>query len=114
MIRKMVTLAICLLSISSFATVPCPQALPTTDFGFCESFKTAATCYCSNTLPRKMCENINQIYQLMIARYGSIEIACKFQKETSVQICIDDWRCYKNGGVDSQGGPCSGSGRACV
>lgn len=114
MIRKVITLAICLFSFSSFALTSCPQALPANQPGFCETFKTSVTCFCSNTLPKRMCENINQIYQLMIARYGSIEIACKFQRETSVQICLDDWRCYKNGGVDSQGGPCNGSGQACI
>lgn len=113
MIRKMVALAICLFSFSSFAMTSCPQAFPASQPGFCETFKTSVTCFCAQTLPQKLCENINQVYQLMIARYGSVEIACKFQRETSIQVCIDDWRCYKNGGVDSQGGPCNGSGSAC-
>lgn len=60
-----------------------------------------------------MCENIEQVYNIMMARYGSIDMACKFQRETSVQTCIDDWNCYRNGGQDSEGGFCSGTGQAC-
>lgn len=113
MIKRLVALAFFLFNCSGFATTICPSALPTTDPNFCTSFKTAATCYCSNTLPQKMCENIDKIYQLMIAQYGSIEIACKFQKETPTQTCIDDWRCYRTGGKDSQGGLCSNTGLSC-
>lgn len=114
MIKKMITLAVCLFSISSFAMVACTSALPTTHPGFCASFSTAASCYCSNTLPKKMCENVEQVYKIMIARYGSIDTACKFQRETSAQTCIDDWHCYRKGGQDSLGGLCSGTGKSCT
>lgn len=115
MIKKLIALTLCFFSISCFAMASnCPPALPTTHSDFCASFATSASCHCSNTLPRKMCENVNQVYKLMIARYGSIENACKFQKDTTVQTCIDDWQCYRLGGKDSQNGLCSSTGKACA
>lgn len=113
MFKRMIALAIGLFSLSCFAVPPCPSALPTTHPGFCASFATAASCYCSNTLPKKMCQDVGQVYNLMIARYGSVEIACKFQRDTTYQTCIDDWHCYRIGGKDSQGGLCSGTGKHC-
>lgn len=115
MIKKTLALAICLFSISSFAmTTTCPPAAPTTDSGFCASFAASASCYCSNSLPKRMCENVEQIYKLMLARYGSIETACKFQKETTMQTCLDDWHCYRIGGTNVEGAQCSGSGKSCI
>lgn len=113
MIKKLIALALCFFSFSGFAKTVCPTALPTTHPDFCGSFTTAAVCHCSSTLPKKMCEDVNKVYHLMMARYGSIEVACKFQKETTTEICIDDWNCYRKGGKDSQGGLCSGNGKAC-
>lgn len=113
--KKIITLVLALVSFTSFSmTSSCPAALPTTAPDFCSSFVTAATCYCANNLPKKMCSNINQVYDRMIALFGTIERACKFQTETSTQTCIDDWHCYLKGGQDSQGGLCSGVGKACV
>lgn len=115
MIKKIIATAICLFSFSCFSmTLACPSALPTTHPGFCASFASVASCHCSSTLPKKMCENIDQIYKLMIARYGSIEVACKFQKETTPQDCLDDWHCYRIGGKNSKGGLCSSTGKPCA
>ncbi len=114
MIKKMVTLAVCLFSFSCFALGPCPSAVPTTHPGFCASFASVASCHCAQTLPKKMCEDVRQIYKLMIARYGSIETACKVQRDTTPQTCMDDWQCYRIGGKDSRGGLCSGSGKSCI
>ena len=113
--KKIITLVLALISFNCSANVLiCPSALPTNNPAFCASFLTAATCYCSKSLPSKMCADINLIYQRMIALFGTIEKACKFQTETSVQTCLDDWQCYLKGGTDSQNGLCSGTGRACV
>lgn len=57
---------------------------------------------------------MNLIYQRMMGMFGSIENACKFQRETPPQTCIDDWSCYLKGGKDSHGGLCSGTGKSCV
>lgn len=113
--KKIIILVVWFVSFSCFANpLSCPSALSTTDPGFCNSFAAAASCYCAKTLPQSMCMNINIIYQRMIAMFGSVENACRFQTETSTQICIDDWHCYLNGGKNSQGGLCSSSGKACV
>ena len=115
MIKKIVILAIWFFSFTSVANaLTCPAALPTTDPGFCNSFVAAGTCYCANSLPKRMCMDMNLIFQRMIAMFGSIENACKFQTETSVQTCLDDWQCYLKGGKDSHGGACSGTGKACA
>lgn len=115
MLNKITILFFCLFSLSCFASISvCPSALPTTHSGFCASFVSAASCYCSNSLPKKMCEDMNLIYQRMMGMFGSIENACKFQRETPPQTCIDDWSCYLKGGKDSHGGLCSGTGKSCV
>ena len=94
----------------------CPQALATTDPNFCGSFKTAAVCFCSLSLPAGKCQDLGQIYKFMIGLHGSIENACRHQppKGTTPQICIDDWYCYLNGGVNSQGALCSSTGNKCA
>lgn len=60
-----------------------------------------------------MCMDMNLIYQRIISVYGSIEVACKIQVETSAQECLDDWKCYRRGGKNSQGDLCNGSGKPC-
>lgn len=92
----------------------CPTALPTTDPGFCSTFVAAGTCYCANSLPKKMCSDMGQIHKRMISMFGTIERACNFQRETPAKTCVDDWNCYLFGNRDSQGGLCSGTGKACV
>lgn len=105
------------LSFSSFAAPlysNCPQALPTNNSGFCASFKSVAACHCKESgLPDGTCQNMQTVYQLMIARFGSIKKACEYQHDTSTQVCVDDWKCYRNGGKDSQGNLCSSTGKVC-
>lgn len=115
MIKKMIILFVSLCSLSSFAmTKACPPALPTSNPGFCSSFVAAATCYCSNSLPERMCMDMSKIYKRMIDMFGTIDRACNFQRETTPQACIDDWSCYLKGGKDSKGEACSSTGSSCV
>lgn len=115
MIRLFATLLTGLLSIPSFAlTLSCPQAVPTNNPAFCQSFKQVAECHCVEAgLPKGMCNNMKTIYQRMIGIYGTVERACKNQHDTSTQNCIDDWKCYRNGGNNSNGEPCSNTGKKC-
>lgn len=114
--KKILTLFATFLSFSLFASPisMCNQALPTTNPEFCASFKSSATCHCMESgLPRGTCQNMETIYMLMMARFGSIQRACEFQHDTSTQECIDDWSCYRKGGKNTQGGLCSATGKAC-
>jgi hypothetical protein len=45
--------------------------------------------------------------------FGSIQRACEYQHDTSVQNCLDDWQCYRNGGRDSTGALCNATGSSC-
>lgn len=115
MTKKITALIFCLFSLPSFAfQFVCPTALPTTHPGFCPTFVQAASCYCSKSLPKKMCEDMKLVYQRMIGMFGTIENACQFQRETPAQTCVDDWKCYLKGGKDSHGGLCSNTGKSCV
>jgi len=53
------------------------------------------------------------VYDRMINMFGSLKRACEYQRDTSVQNCMDDWNCYRFGGVNSLGGLCSSTGKAC-
>jgi len=110
-------LFLCLFSVSSFAATiyaSCPKAVPTNNPGFCGSFKSVATCHCTSSgLPSGMCQDMNVIYKRMISIFGSVQKACEYQKDTSVQDCMNDWLCYRTGGTDSTGNLCSGTGKAC-
>ncbi|MBA2648657.1 MAG: hypothetical protein H0U75_03480 [Legionella sp.] len=90
----------------------CPQALPTSNPGFCTSFKSVAECHCP--LPKAMCQNMETLYQRMIQIYGTVEGACRSQHDTDIQTCIDDWKCYREGGKNSKGQLCSGTGKNCA
>lgn len=96
----------------------CPHATPTTDPNFCQSFMEGASCRCEEKLPAGMCTNFDTIYRRMIALYGSQERACQWQEQythdTPYQECMDDINCYRNGGLNSQGGLCSGTGKSCT
>ncbi len=93
----------------------CPQALPADDIGFCKSFQAVAQCHCqSSGLPAKMCSNVSQVYQRMISTFGSIERACKYQKDTSYENCMQDWKCYLYGGNTNTHTLCNGTGKACI
>ena len=93
----------------------CPQAVAFDDPGFCQSFQNVAQCHCqSSGLPARMCNNIQLVYKRMISTFGSIERACKYQKDTSYENCIQDWKCYLSGGSTADVHLCSGTGQACV
>lgn len=97
----------------------CAQAAPTTSPAFCASFKTIAKCQCEQLSPRKeICNDMTMIYKIMMATFGQdLGRACKYQQDkqggTDPQTCINDWNCYLNGGKDSHGGLCSGTGSRC-
>lgn len=111
MIKNLSVIFFCFFSVLGFA---CPTALPTNHPNFCSSFKQVATCHCTNSgLPAGMCQNMNALYDRMIALFGSLKKACEYQKHTSAQNCIDNWNCYRLGGTDSQGRICSAVGKAC-
>lgn len=115
--RILILFASSLLSFSVIAAdlhLSCPQALPSDHPGFCSSFKSVAVCHCVESgFPEGKCQNMSTLYLLMIARFGSIQKACEYQHDTTTQICIDDWNCYRSGGRDSQGRLCSSTGNAC-
>lgn len=101
-LRKIILLG-CFLSPISYAG-SCPQAVAIDDPGFCQSFAQVAQCHCqSSGLPARMCNNVQLVYQRMISTFGSIERACNYQKDTSYQNCIADWKCYLSGGSTPEG-----------
>lgn len=107
---------ISLFSVICFNTTfaACPQAIPTNTPGFCSSFKVIAQCHCTSSgIPKGMCMNMHSLYDRMIGMFGSVRRACEYQRDTSVQNCIDDWNCYRLGGVNSNNELCSGTGSAC-
>lgn len=111
MIKKTTLIFLITFSIKSLA---CPDSYSTDHPEFCPSFKTAAICYCSQSgLPSVFCQNVDFVYQRMISFFGSLERACKHQKHTSVEKCIDNWNCYLQGGYDSEGKPCSNTTKPC-
>jgi hypothetical protein len=130
MIKKLI-LSLCLLSINCFAVTPfqtqisqlnsmvnpvlaCGQAAATSDVNFCASFRAVAQCHCvSSGLPAGICQDMNVLYSRMISIFGSVESACAYQKDTTVQNCINDWNCFKKGGRDSTGAICSSTGNPC-
>lgn len=98
----------------SFSAFSCINALPTDNVNFCPSFKTAAVCYCTSSgLPGGMCQDMNTLYNRMLSVFGSLQKACEYQKYTSTQDCMDNWNCYRLGGVDSRGRRCSSTGMKC-
>lgn len=112
MIKKTIIACMSFISISCYAS--CPAALPTNDVNFCSSFRTAATCYCTSSgLPSGMCQDMNALYNRMISMFGSLQRACEYQHNTSAQECMDDWNCYRRGGLDSMGRACSSNQKAC-
>lgn len=116
MITKIIfSSALYLFSVCCFSLqVSCPSATPSQS-NFCGSFKVAAECHCMTSgLPKGMCANMDLLYARMISTLGSLQRACEYQHNTSVQECIDDWNCYRFGGVTSQNQLCSGTGAACV
>ncbi len=102
-----------LFSFTAFSS-NCPQATPADDVNFCGSFQQVAQCHCqASGLPARMCNNVPLVYKRMINTFGSIERACQFQKDTSYETCLQDWRCYQQGGLTNNGLLCNGTGLAC-
>lgn len=98
----------------SVSHAACQSAAPVTSSAFCSSFQSAAQCHCTQSgLPSGMCTKMSSIHARMISMFGSLRKACEYQKDVSVQACIDDWNCYQLGGLTSQGELCSGTGRSC-
>lgn len=92
----------------------CTNALPTDNVNFCASFRVAASCYCTESkLPAGVCQDMELLYKRMIAVFSTLEKACQFQRYTSPQDCIDNWNCFRLGGVDSQNRSCSSTKAAC-
>lgn len=127
MIRGIIAVLVCFFSMTTFASVnempfgltntaqfACGKAVPTNDPKFCSSFKTVAICYCTaQGLPPMMCQDMNMLYARLVSVFGSLQKACEYQKETTTQDCMDNWKCYRSGGVDSQGRSCSSTQKAC-
>lgn len=128
--KKFIIFIACFLSFSCFASsdntlksscqlgkpCPCAQAVPTETAGFCASFASIAQCHCSvcHGLPSGMCTNMETVYTRMIAAYKSVSAACLAQKDiVDPAVCMDDWKCYRDGGLNSKGLPCNATGRSC-
>ncbi len=112
MMRKFFAVLLCFFSVSVFAT--CNTALPTDNPGFCASFKPVASCHCiASGLPAVMCQDMNILYARMVSVFGSLRKACEYQKYTTTQDCMDNWNCYRSGGIDSRGRICSSTHNAC-
>jgi hypothetical protein len=112
--KKTLILASVLFAFSSVSTAACPHATPTNSKDFCSSFQTAARCHCTASgLPLAMCQNVKLLHQRLISTFGTLERTCAFQRNTSVQDCIDSWRCSLYGGKNAKGNLCSGTGKAC-
>ncbi len=111
MMRRFLAVLMYFFSLAAFS---CSNAVPTDSPNFCASFKTVAPCYCTSSgLPSMMCQDMNVLYARMISVFGTLKKACEYQKYTSPQDCIDNWNCYRNGGVDSRGRICSSNRKAC-
>lgn len=111
MIKKIAISSMLAFSLSAYS---CPSALPTDNVSFCSSFKSVATCYCTSSgLPSGMCQDMNQLYNRMVVVFGSLKKACDYQHYTTPQDCMNNWNCYRTGGVDSTGKQCSSTQRAC-
>ncbi len=103
------------LFISSSIYASCPTDLSDEDLNFCEKFKNAAICYCTDTgLPKFLCSDMNSLYSRMTTIFRSLENACAYQKHTDKQTCINNWNCYRLGGTDSYGKLCSSTGNKCA
>lgn len=102
-------------AVVSFSSWSCPQADAYDTPQFCSLFESIAKCHCQATgLPARLCSNVPQIYARMLATFGSIEKACRYQKDTSYQSCLEAWQCYQKGGQLPDGRICNGTGLPCV
>lgn len=111
-----VFMSILLLSFSSsiFSASTCPLAAAITSSEFCSSFKAVTECHCAlSGVPKSMCSNMNLFYKMMIDVLGPLQRSCAAQHYVPTQECIDDWNCYRYGGLTTDGQLCSGTGHAC-
>lgn len=110
-----VFLCFLLLSFNTGIWASCPSAAPITSAEFCESFKVATECHCVlSGVPKGMCSNMKLFYKMMIDMLGPLQRSCASQHYAPTQECIDDWNCYRYGGLTSDGQLCSGTGHACA
>ena len=106
---------VALIGLYSGLSLACTNAAPLDDPQFCTSFRTSASCFCIESgLPSSACNDLNKLYDRMLFVYHSLENACAHQKQTTPQNCVDAWTCFRNGGTDSQGKLCSGTGLPCA
>jgi hypothetical protein len=113
MIKKFFISSVCFLSFLSFVSSSFGLGLPTDNPAFCASFQSEAKQHCmSSGLPSSLCNNMNFIYDSMVARFKSQQKACEYQKETSTKDCMDAWDCYRLG-HDGQGRLCNSAGKPC-
>ncbi len=99
-----------------YAGDKCPKTKPMDSKKFCSSFEGVVKCVClANIHSSFMCRSMSVIYMTILAKFGSIEKFCndKHQYRVPPQQCIDEWNCYRNGGKNSQGVLCSGTGNRC-
>lgn len=99
----------------SFPSWSCQQTNAYDSPEFCGMFESIARCHCqASGLPARACSSMSQIYSRMMATFGSIDRACRYQKDTSFQSCLDAWQCYQKGGQLADGRLCNGTGVPCV
>ncbi len=114
MMKVSIILPVLLLSCSAISAAVCEPASETNAADFCNSFKKTASCYCVSAIGNNpVCNDPHKVYDLMMIRYKTQDRACAAQPNTSKQKCLDSWNCYRMGGVDSIGRPCSGTGARC-
>ena len=108
----LLTVFFCIPSLAHYQKYPI--ASPPNSKDFCVSFKEAAEYRCRSAgMLSFLCQDMKFIYSSMIGFYGSTKKACQVQKDTTFQICMDSWKCYREGGKDSQNRLCSSTGKAC-
>jgi len=113
--RTLIFFILFFLFFNSFAKSGCPLAELSSSANFCESFKKVAQCHCEKKgVPRFLCRNMKFIHFCMIKKFGTENKTCLVQDDTSVNICVDDWKCFWKGGRNSEGQLCSGTGNSCV
>jgi len=114
--NKKIIFSICFFSVFSLRlfAANCPVTPPYDAPEYCSSFEVIARCYCMGSgLPAKICQDVHLVYSRMMATFGSLDRACKFQKNSSYHQCMDSWQCYLNGGQASTGVLCNGNGLPC-
>jgi hypothetical protein len=108
----MIGALLCLTSIVAFS---CSNAKATNEVGFCDSFKEEVFCHCvAKGWPKQMCENMDFLYKSMINFYDTLDNACHAQNDTTHANCMDNWNCYRKGGLNTHNEKCSSTGLACA